>query len=167
MSSDMVHSRFTRLTRPFVDLLRQGITPEKVALTIALGIAIGVTPVLGSTTGLCALAAIALRLNLPAIQLVNWFTYPLQLVLIIPFLRIGAWLFGDRQLPGLTLSRIFELIRTNILHAIATLGSATLHALVAWLLIAAVVTALLYALLLPVLKMLWRREVASTPNISS
>ena len=147
-----------RLAQPFLDMLRQGITPEKVALTIALGFVIGVTPLLGCTTGLCALAALILRLNLPAIQLVNWFTYPLQLLLIVPFLRIGAWLFGDRQLPGITVTRIFELIRTDLWHAIATLGAATVHALAAWLLFAAITTALVYIVLLPVLKLIWRRE---------
>jgi uncharacterized protein (DUF2062 family) len=59
------------LIRPLIDLLRQGISPKKLALTIALGFWLGVTPVLGSTTILCTLAAVALRLNLPAIQLVN------------------------------------------------------------------------------------------------
>jgi len=33
-----------------------------------------------------------LRLNLPAIQLVNLVVYPLQLALLVPFLRAGAWL---------------------------------------------------------------------------
>ncbi len=60
-----------RWLRPFIKLLRQGVSPEKIALTISLGIILGVTPVLGSTVLLCTLAAIVLRLNLPAIQLVN------------------------------------------------------------------------------------------------
>lgn len=60
-----------RLIRPILDLLRQGVTPEKIALSLALGVALGVFPVLGSTTALCALAALVLRLNLPAIQIVN------------------------------------------------------------------------------------------------
>ena len=58
-----------RWLKPVIQLLRQGVSPEKIALTIALGIILGVTPVLGSTLLLCTLAAIVLRLNLPAIQL--------------------------------------------------------------------------------------------------
>jgi len=38
-----------RWLKPFIQLLRQGVSPEKIALTIALGIILGVTPVLGST----------------------------------------------------------------------------------------------------------------------
>ena len=82
-----------KVVQPLLELLRQGLTPEKIAFTIALGITLGVTPVLGSTALLCTLAAVAFRLNLPAIQLVNWLVYPLQLALLVPLLRIGAWMF--------------------------------------------------------------------------
>jgi uncharacterized protein (DUF2062 family) len=60
---------YRRLVRPILELLRQGVTPGKIALSLALGVVLGVFPVLGSTTALCTLAAITLRLNLPAIQL--------------------------------------------------------------------------------------------------
>ncbi len=65
-----------RLVRPIFDLLRQGVTPEKIALSVALGVTLGVFPVLGSTTAVCALAAFAWQLNLPAIETVNYFIYP-------------------------------------------------------------------------------------------
>jgi hypothetical protein len=38
---------------------------------------LGVFPAPGCPTLLCALAALVLRLNPPAIQLVNYFVYPL------------------------------------------------------------------------------------------
>lgn len=153
----MIRKRFVQ---PFIDLLGQGITPRKVALTIALGVAIGVIPILGSTTLLCAIAAGALGLNLPAIQLVNWMVYPAQLALLIPFLRSGAWLFGDHhRLPVGTVSRIAELIRTDFWRAVSMLGTVTLHALVAWVLFAAILTAGIYLLLLPLLHRAWRREM--------
>ena len=65
-----------RLVRPIIELLSQGVTPEKLALSLALGITLGIFPALGSTTALCAIAALVLRLNLPAIQIVNYFMYP-------------------------------------------------------------------------------------------
>ena len=91
----MKNSFFHRkLVLPVINLLRQGITPEKIALSLAIGICLGVFPLLGSTTILCTLAAILFRLNLPAIQLVNYFVYPLQLALLIPFIRLGEALLG-------------------------------------------------------------------------
>jgi uncharacterized protein (DUF2062 family) len=144
------------LIQPIIDLLRQGVTPKKLALAIALGFALGVTPVLGSTTLLCTAAAIALRLNLPAIQLVNGLAYPVQLAMLIPFLRAGAWLFRDPRF-AVSLSQIVGLIRANVWNAIATLWTATMHALVAWLLFAGISTALMYILLVPILSRMSKR----------
>lgn len=67
-----------RWRRFLLDQLRPGVTPERLALTLVLGITLGIIPMLGTTTILCALAATALGLNLPAIQLVNGVVYPLQ-----------------------------------------------------------------------------------------
>lgn len=74
--------------------LRQGISPPRLALTLALGFAIGCFPVVGIPTALCAVLAIVLRLNLPAIQAANYAAMPLQLVLIVPFVRMGGWLIS-------------------------------------------------------------------------
>lgn len=142
-----------RILAPLLALLQQGITPEKLAFSIALGITLGVTPVLGSTTLLCLLAAAVLRLNLPAIQLVNCLVYPLQLALLIPFIRIGGWIFSAP--PVLTsVDQARELIRSGVWTAIATLWDATLYGLVAWLALGSLASLLLYALLLPVLRRL-------------
>lgn len=145
---------YRKLIQPFIDLLKQGVTPEKIALTVALGISLGVTPVIGSTTMLCTLAAVTLRLNLPAILLVNGAVYPLQLTLLVPFLRAGAWLFRVDG-PKISISEIFNLIRANVWHAIATLWIATLHALVVWLLAGCAASAIVYLVLLTLLHRYW------------
>lgn len=145
---------YRKLIQPFLDLLKQGVTPEKIALTVALGVSLGVTPVIGSTTMLCTLTAVALRLNLPAILLVNGAVYPLQLTLLVPFLRAGAWLFRVGG-PKLTIGEIFHLIRSNVWHAIATLWIATIHALAVWLVAGCVASAIVYLVLLTVLRRYW------------
>jgi uncharacterized protein (DUF2062 family) len=139
-----------KVVRPIFEFLRQGLSPEKLSFTIALGITLGVIPVLGSTVLLCTLAAAALRLNLAAIQLVNWLVYPFQLALLIPFYRIGAWIF--RTPPSeFSVIDILAMIRTNFLQAIVTLWTVTIHAVVAWLLLGSIATGLLYLALVPVL----------------
>ncbi len=40
-----------RIARPIVELLRQGVTPEKMALSLALGVALGVFPAVGDDHG--------------------------------------------------------------------------------------------------------------------
>jgi Uncharacterized protein conserved in bacteria (DUF2062) len=140
-----------RVVNPFIDLLKQGITPEKIALSVALGVTIGVFPVLGSTTILCGIAAWALKLNIPAMQLVNYLVYPLQLALLIPFLEWGNKLFGSGQV-NLTLAQVFELIRGDTWRAMGILGIATLQAVFLWIIVSPVAVAGIYFALTPVLK---------------
>ncbi len=144
-----------RWLKPFIELLRQGVSAEKIALTIALGIILGVTPVLGSTMLLCTLAAVVLRLNLPAIQLVNGVVYPLQFILLIPFYRLGAWMFRE-DASTISLGGVTALIREGVGHAVRTLWVVTMHALLAWLLLGTVALAILYAVLVPLVRQLWK-----------
>ncbi|HLW73449.1 MAG TPA: DUF2062 domain-containing protein, partial [Gammaproteobacteria bacterium] len=88
-----------RLARHILDLLKQGITPQKIALAVVLGVLLGIAPVLGTTIVSCTVAALALRLNLVLIQIVNNLVYPLQLLLLIPFVQAGQWLFRQPPLP--------------------------------------------------------------------
>jgi uncharacterized protein (DUF2062 family) len=145
---------YRKLVQPFIDLLKQGVTPEKIALTVALGITLGVTPVIGSTTMLCTLAAVSLRLNLPAILLVNGAVYPLQLMLLVPFLRAGAWMFRAAG-PRLTIVEIFNSIRANVWHATTTLWIATMHALVIWVIAGCVASAVVYLVVVTLLRRFW------------
>src|SRR5580693_6978187 len=80
--------------------LRQGISPRRLALTLALGFAVGCIPVIGIPTVLCAGLALALRLNLPAIQTANYIAMPAQLVLIVPFVRLGRWIIPPHGGPA-------------------------------------------------------------------
>lgn len=134
------------IVAPIVALLTQGITPEKIALSLALGIVLGTFPVLGSTTVLCAAAAMVFGLNLPAIQLANYLIYPMQLFLLVPFIRMGEKLFRSAPAP-LSLAQILTTVRASLTHAVSTLWLAELHAVFAWLLIAPVAIWLLYFLL--------------------
>lgn len=139
-----------RLVDPVLDLLRQGVTPEKIALSLAFGLGIGIFPVLGISTVLCTVVAIVLRLNLPAIQLVNYLASPLQLALIIPFVRVGEHLLGVKAQP-LSVSEGFRIMATGVLHAIVVLWDAIVHAALGWIVIGPVIIFALYRVFRPIL----------------
>jgi uncharacterized protein (DUF2062 family) len=153
-----------RLVRPILDLLRQGVTPEKIALSVALGAALGVFPALGWSTTLCAIAAIVLRLNLPAIQLVNYFVYPAQIALLVPFFRWGEKLFRAPHFP-ISVPQIYALFHAGAWIAIKLLWTTIWHAIVVWGILAPVFIGLLYAILLPPLRRAMRMQAiqSSTP----
>ena len=142
-----------RLVRPIVDLLTQGITPEKIALSIAFGLVLGVFPALGWTTLLCLAVAVWLKLNVPAMQLVNYLAYPLQLALLVPFLRAGEWGFRAPRL-AISLPQILAMVRADVWHAITALWVATMHAIVAWALLAPLAVWAIYKVLAVVLRRL-------------
>jgi uncharacterized protein (DUF2062 family) len=150
-----VSDRFIRrrVVQPILNLLSQGSTPEKIALSIAFGLVMGIFPSLGWTTVLCLLSAVIFRLNLPAIQLVNYFAYPLQLVMLIPFIRAGEFLFHSVRL-SLSLPQILAMIKTDVWHAINILWIATVHAIAAWALIAPLAIFAIFRILSPMLRRL-------------
>jgi uncharacterized protein (DUF2062 family) len=113
--------------------LSQGVSPRRLALTLALGIAIGCLPVIGISTLVCVALALALRLNLPAIQAANYAAMPLQLMLIIPFVRLGGWLFAPSRVQ---VARSSALLHASPLTVIREFGGLAGHALVAWLVLA-------------------------------
>jgi uncharacterized protein (DUF2062 family) len=151
-----------RVARPIVDLLKQGVTPEKMALSLALGAALGVFPALGWTTSLCAIAALALRLNLPAIQIVNYFMYPAQIALLLPFFRLGERVFHAPHLP-ISISQMYAMIHASVWGAIKLLWTTTWHAIVVWAMMAPLAIALFYAILVPLLRRVLRRQTGQPP----
>ncbi len=136
-----------------MEFLKTGMTPERLALCIALGIVLGLIPALGTTTLLCALAAVLFGLNLPAIQLVNFFVYPFQLALLLPFMRAGEWLFGAEPLD-LSVELIRRMMKENLWDTVVRLSATTMHAVFAWLIVAPVLAALAYLILTPLLRKL-------------
>ncbi len=139
--------RDNKLTRHVLELLKQGITPHKIALATALGALLGIAPVLGTTIVSCTAAALALRLNLVLIQIVNNLVYPLQLLLLIPFVQAGQWLFRQPPLP-LSVSQIVAMVKADFWGSIVALWSYTWHGAVAWLLFSAIAGPIIYFLVL-------------------
>ncbi|WP_165370438.1 DUF2062 domain-containing protein [Hymenobacter persicinus] len=120
------------LLDPVRNLLRQGLTPPQLALTVAWGVALGLVPVLGITTLLITFVAVRLRLNVAAMLLVGHLMSPLQLLLLIPLLRLGALLWHNGQTPDLTLERLKYLFAHDWSRALQLLWHAGLGALLLW-----------------------------------
>lgn len=135
---------FRAMREKAVSWMRQGISPQRLALTLALGFAIGCIPVIGIPTALCLLVALGLRLNVPAIQAANYAAMPLQVALIFPFVRLGGWMFASTAHPALSAAGASPL---KLVWASSSLAG---QALAAWL-VTAVPMVLLMTLILTVL----------------
>lgn len=159
-----------RLLDPFMSLLKAGLSPKSLALTVALGVALGVAPTVGLTTIICTAVALRLRLNVAAIQLVCHLLSPVQLLLLLPFLRWGAAMLGQgQQVAHLTLAQIRHMVSADgwgsVLHL---LWRAELGALLLWALAAVPVVAALYVGLQPLFrKFIKRHEAAEAEAVAA
>lgn len=154
---------YRKLVKPVLELLRQGVTPEKLALSLALGATFGIFPALGWTTALCTILAIVLRLNLPAIQIVNYFMYPLQIALLLPFFRLGEKLFRAPHFP-ISVPQITAMAHESLWHTIHALWTTIWHAIVVWSLLAPFAIGLIYVVLVPLLRRALRKQ-SLLPNL--
>ncbi len=123
-----------RIWDPLLGLLRKGLSPEALAWSVAVGLALGITPLYGTSTVLCLGVASAFRLNQPAMQVANYLAYPLQLALLIPFIRLGERLFGAPRL-SLSLPILEEALKADAWGALGLFWTSLWHAGVAWLLV--------------------------------
>ncbi len=151
-----------RVWEPLCELLKQGITPSLLAWSVALGTYLGVIPMLGVTTLLCTVVALPFRLNLIAIQAVNWLVYPLQFLLIIPFFRMGSWLFRSSAPMG-SPEEILRMIQDDPWGSVRLLWDTTWHAVVVWALLGVVLVPLLQLILRHMLSLVSRKPSLSSP----
>ncbi|MCK4701035.1 MAG: DUF2062 domain-containing protein [Bacteroidales bacterium] len=142
-----------KIRDPLIWLLKQGISPHKLALSVTFGILIGIIPVLGITTVLCAFVACFLRLNMVAIQLANWLVYPLQFLFYIPFLKTGEWIFENPEIP-ISVTSLVQMIRDDWLLSLQKFALAHLAGAGAWLLISIPLGVGIYFILVPAFKKL-------------
>ena len=154
---------------PFLSLLKAGLSPASLALTVALGAALGIAPTLGFTTILCTVVALRLRLNLAAMQLVCHLLSPVQLLLLLPLLRYGATLLGhSRDVMTLTVKQIEFMVKHNPGQLLHLLWRAELGALAIWALAAVPLVLALYVGLQPVFRrVLARYQVAPAETVAS
>jgi uncharacterized protein (DUF2062 family) len=140
-----------RVVLPLLVLLRQGATPEKLSLAVALGFVMGIFPVLGTTTVLCVAVAAALRLNQLAAQVGNGASTLFFVALLIPFVRLGEYLTGSDMFP-LAMDQVREVAKQGSVVFFRTFSVAILHGVLGWIVAAPIVAGALYFVLLPLLR---------------
>jgi uncharacterized protein (DUF2062 family) len=133
-----------------------GATPRRLAWSIAAGLLIGINPIIGTTTVFCLAAAFSFRLNLVASQIANHAMFPLELALVIPFIRLGSRVFHTAEMP-LSPRLFVQAVRTTPLALTRQVWVWEWHALVLWAAISVVAAPLIALALTPVLRRLLTR----------
>jgi len=157
-----------KVLRPLLRLLRGGVSPRRLAWSLALGIVIGINPSVGLTTLLVILLAWAFGLNQVASQIGAHAMTPLHLLLFLPFIELGVHLFHTRRLP---MSRQqLEHLSRHPWNLVRDIWQWEWHALIVWVAVAAIVMPLLASYIRRALVLLMRRHrtlLRSNPTPSS
>jgi len=116
---------------PLVAELRQGATPESVSAAVVISFAIAILPVIGVTTLVCLLVGRVFRLNHVVMQIVNHSSYPLQILLIVPFVRLGETVTGARHIH-LTPKAIIDEFNRSFSDFVEKFWMAYVHGMIGW-----------------------------------
>lgn len=146
-----------RFLEPIRAQLTQGVAPDAIARALAMGTVCSIFPLLGFTTLLNLGVGLALRMNQPILQTLNQLLGPVQLVLILVYVRLGEvlWRATDDRFTVAELLQAFQ--DKSIADFISRFGWAGVHAFTAWLLTAPLVWAAVYFAVRPALRRSWRK----------
>lgn len=148
-----------RVLGPIRAQLTQGVAPDAIARALAVGTVCSIFPFLGFTTLLNLGVGLALRMNQPILQTLNQLLGPVQLVLILVYVRLGEVLWRATD-DRFTIAELMQAFRDKSLaDFIARFGWAGVHAFTAWMLTAPLVLAVVYFAVRPALRRAWRKEV--------
>lgn len=123
--------------------LSQGISPHALALACAVGVTVGLFPILGVTTYLCFIIGYFLRLNQPILQAVQYLVYPLQLILLPVFFSLSAAFFHTPKV-SFNLTLLKEEFLTNKAEFFSKYISVGLYSSLIWLILAPFLAGLIY-----------------------
>ena len=124
-----------RELHPYRTILKEGVPIEKLISSISVGTVSGLFPLIGLTSVVCFFLTIARKQNAVIAQTINWLLTPVQLLLIIPFMRLGATLLM-REPIKITLKEIINAFSEGVLHGFATVGILHVYAILSWAIIA-------------------------------
>lgn len=144
---------------------RQGTTPQGLALSFCIGVLMGVFPMLGVSTWFITLLAVRTPINLPLTITLSYLVWPIQVILVLPFMRMGEWMFAAKPLP-LSLEQLEAAFSADFFGALGKFWDATLYALSGWGATAIPTAVLLYVVLFQALRYFFRKRQAVPPLAS-
>ena len=127
-------------------LLKEGLTPKQLALSIVISILVSVFPIFGISTIVLTALAVPLKLNLPIMIAVSYVAEFLKALLVIPFIKVGGAIFGASH-TLLTYDAIKASYNESFWITLRDLSYELVCGFVGWALLAVPVAIVLYFLL--------------------
>lgn len=120
------------LFQPIRKQVRQGATPKALTWGIISGFVIAIFPILGTTFIVALVFAWCFRLNQPVVQSIGLLCYPLHFILMLPFIRLGEWLFSAQPV-AFSMTKMLDIFKDSPAEFFGVYGMTCIHAIVGWL----------------------------------
>ncbi len=127
-------------------LLKQGLTPKQLALSLVISLLVSIFPIFGLSTIALTCIALPFRLNLPIMITSSYIFGPIKFLVLIPFINLGASIFGTEH-TLLTYEAIKASYNESFFETAKALSYELLCGSLGWLLTAIPVGFILYFLL--------------------
>jgi uncharacterized protein (DUF2062 family) len=124
-------------------LLKQGLTPRELSQSIIVSGLISIIPILGVSTFMITTVSLKSKLNLPVMIALSYLMWPVQILLIIPFIRVGEFIFSVPRNHH-TADEIINSFQESFFKTLSHLSFELLCGLGGWLLTAVPVAVLIY-----------------------
>lgn len=140
-----------RAKEKITGLLKQGLTPKELSQSIIVSGLISIIPILGVSTFMITAVSLKRKLNLPVMISLSYLMWPVQILLIIPFIRVGEFIFAVPRHHH-TVEEILSSFQNSFFQTLSQLSFELLCGLGGWLLTAVPIAVGIYGVSLLFLK---------------
>jgi uncharacterized protein (DUF2062 family) len=126
-------SFFRKLKASVVDALKQGWSPSQVCWSSAWGWTIGLFPIYGVTTVTLGVIGWVWKLNHSILQGFNYLVSPLKFILILPYVRLGEWMFQVENGFSLSIPEFTRQFKAAPMETLGEFAMTFVHAICGWL----------------------------------
>ena len=132
-------------------LLKQGLTTKELSQSIIVSGLISTIPILGVSTFMITTVSLKQKLNLPVMISLSYLLWPVQILLIIPFIRVGEFIFSVPRNHH-TVEEIISSFQSSFFKTLSQLSFELLCGLGGWFLTAVPIAVGIYWMSLLILK---------------
>lgn len=139
-------------------LFKQGLTPIELTQSIIISTLISIIPILGLTTLLLTALSLKRNLNLPIMIAQSFIMWPVQIVMIVPFINIGEFVFSIPK-TNHSAQEIITSFQNSFFATLSHLSFELLCGFGGWLLTAVPFSAGLYLASIFILKLFFKEKI--------
>ena len=146
------------LKTKIIALFKQGLTPVELTQSIIVSGLISTIPILGVSTFLLTALSLKRKLNLPIMIAQSYIMWPIQVVMIIPFINIGEFIFSVPK-TNHSAAEIILSFQNSFFATLSHLSFELLCGFGGWLLTAVPFSAGLYLISIFILKLFLKAKI--------